>query len=109
MSLSAALLALERAAADVGDYLPANLDDDGLMALSEAWLPPSKGNHASKVRRVKLWIDWIADCSERWPARDIEPDVGGLVIAWARSRAPADSADVQAVIPRGLDGPKNTS
>jgi hypothetical protein len=84
MSLSAALLALERAAADVGDYLPANLDDDGLMALSEAWLPPSKGNHASKIRQVKLWLDWCRDAGERWPARDIEPDVGQMLIEWVR-------------------------
>ena len=84
MDLNQALLALERSAADVGGYLPQEIDDDTLLVLGDAWLPTSKGSRDSKIRRVKLWLDWCRDAGERWPARELEPDVGQMLIEWVR-------------------------
>jgi hypothetical protein len=48
-----ALLALERAAADVAPHLDADLDDEVLMAMQPAWLPTARGSRDQAHRCKK--------------------------------------------------------
>jgi hypothetical protein len=81
MELIEALLALEKQAAIVESFIPADADPALLVELLEPWAPPRrcKGNTA-KVREHQLadWIAWLRDCGARWesrPAGDLEQDL----------------------------------
>lgn len=78
MALNAALLRLERAAADAAAALPAELTDDEVLALVAAWWPHFRGNRQSQMRQGRLWIGWIRDAGERWGSRDVEPSADEL-------------------------------
>ena len=93
MALIDALLALERAAADVESYLPMDADPAELAELLDAWGPPRRGKGTTPRGRqlqAEIFIEWIRDCGSRWEARPpAHPDgeeLGALLLKWAQKR-----------------------
>ena len=95
MALVDALLALERAAADVESYLPLDADDALLVELLEPWGPPPRRGKGTTPRGRQLqaesFIEWIRDCGSRWESRPSDPHptgeaMGEALIRWAQNR-----------------------
>ncbi|MCP9882001.1 hypothetical protein KBY65_05855 [Cyanobium sp. Alchichica 3B3-8F6] len=71
VDLIRALLALERAAADVESFIPADADDAALVELLDAWGPPRRRPNTSRTRELQLldWVAWLKDCAMRWESQ----------------------------------------
>jgi len=91
LELVDALLALERAAADVESYLPLDADDAELAELLAPWGPPPRRGKGATTRGRQIqaedFLAWIRDAASRWearpPAHPSGEDLGALVIRWA--------------------------